>query len=234
MEPNRPYLEPYLIAAEKFGAGFEALLWQSPKAQRLRFRTIATMAAVKGRVVADVGCGNADLMLDMVRRGRGPSRYIGVDGVPAMLTRAREVLAGAGVADAELIEADFVREAGLAEALVRGRGAQVVVFCGSLNTLPEAEAQGGARSVLGGDGPVGRGTGRRWCSTFCPTGTTGTGRPRRRRRCGFDPVRMVHWALHRTPMVTFRHDYLGGHDATVCMRVSPARGTVGGFTPRRT
>lgn len=233
MSEERPYLEPYLLAAEKFGAGFDALLWQSPKAQRLRFRTIATMAAVKGRVVADVGCGNADLMLDLIRRGRGPSRYIGVDGVPAMLTHAREVLAGAGVADAELIEADFVRDAGLAEALVRGRGAQVVVFCGSLNTLPEAEAQ----VVLG----------RFWEALVRWGGDGGTllfnylsdrhdrdRTPATAPAVRFDPVRMVHWALHRTPMVTFRHDYLGGHDATVCMRVSPARGTVGGFTPRRT
>ena len=33
----------------------------------------------------------------------------------------------------------------------------------------------------------------------------------------FDTAGMVSWALERTPGVWFRHDYLGGHDATIAM-----------------
>ncbi|MEM9372970.1 MAG: hypothetical protein AAGA55_04940, partial [Planctomycetota bacterium] len=38
----------------------------------------------------------------------------------------------------------------------------------------------------------------------------------------FDPVPMLAWALERTPLVTMRHDYLAGHDATICMRTPRA------------
>ena len=33
----------------------------------------------------------------------------------------------------------------------------------------------------------------------------------------YDPARLVSWALDRTPLVVLRHDYWGGHDATVWM-----------------
>lgn len=217
---ERPYLDPYLRAAEKYGAGFEALLWRSHKAQRLRFRAIATMLNTTGRAIADVGCGNADLLFDMRRRGRAPARYIGIDAVPATLEHARERARAEGVEHTVFVEHDFVKDKSLAHDLVNDAKVDAVVFCGSLNTLPERDA----RLILD-----------RFWHALAPVPDAAlvfnflSDRHDRRRTPAnppavrFDPVNMVHWALDQTPLVTFRHEYLGGHDATICMRVPSAK-----------
>jgi SAM-dependent methyltransferase len=216
MEGDRPYLDPYLKAAEDFGPGFEALLWQSPKAQRLRFRAIAQMAPVEGRVLADIGCGNADLLTDLHRRGRAPAGYLGVDAVPATLAHARAQVRDAGIGHARFFGDDFVRDEGLAERLVAREGADTVVFCGSLNTLPQPEAVAILARFWGAlrakpDGAL--------VFNFLSDRHDRARTPAAPPAVRFDAVDMVHWALDQTPLVTFRHDYLGGHDATVCMRV---------------
>ncbi len=33
----------------------------------------------------------------------------------------------------------------------------------------------------------------------------------------FDTLAMLDWAMTRTPLVRFRQDYLGGHDAAITM-----------------
>lgn len=216
---DRAYLDPYLRAAEQFGPGFEALLWQSPKAQLKRFRMIARMAHTEGRVVADIGCGNADLLLYLAEHGKPPAKYIGIDAVPQMLDHAREQVRAKGIDAGVFLDHDFVRDEALPEQLVRDAGVDTVVFSGSLNTLSEADA----RRVLG----------RFWQALTQKPDTTLifnflSDRHDRERTPAtppavrYDPLRMVHWAIDRTPLVTFRHDYLGGHDATVCMRVPPA------------
>ncbi|MFK7883710.1 MAG: class I SAM-dependent methyltransferase [Phycisphaerales bacterium] len=213
---ERAYLDPYLRAAEQFGPGFEALLWQSPKAQIRRFKTIAHMAVVKDRVVADIGCGNADLLLDLYKRDLAPKKYIGIDAVPQMLEHAREQARGNEIAEAEFLDHDFVRDEQLPAQLVDDDDVDAVVFSGSLNTLSETDA----RRVLD----------RFWRALARKPGTSLvfnflSGRHNRERTPAtppavrYDPLQMLHWAIDRTPLVTFRHDYLGGHDATICMRV---------------
>ena len=221
MPDERPYLDPYLRAAEDFGPGFEALLWHSPKAQRTRFRVIAQMVNTAGRRLADIGCGNADLLLDLHRRGRTPGAYIGVDAVPQTLELARRNARDAGVRHAEFADRDFVRDTALPERLVGDDGVDTVVFCGSLNTLPADEA----RAILQ----------RFWTAlsarpdavllfNFLSDRHDRARTPANPPAVRFDAVEMVHWALDRTPLVTFRHEYLGGHDATVCMRTPPHTG----------
>ena len=216
MDEARPYLDPYLKAAAEMGPGFGALLWHSPKAQKTRFRVIARMARTKGRVVADIGCGNADLLLDLHRRGRTPGRYIGVDGVPEMLGEAGRQAAGAGIDAVEWVEGDFVGDAGLMRRLVDERGVEVLVFCGSLNTLAQDDALGVLDRAWSA---VSRRAGGTLVYNFLSIRHDRARTPAQPPAVRFDPVAMLAWSLDRTPLTTFRHDYLGGHDATVCMRV---------------
>ena len=56
------YLEPYLAASRKYGAGFGTLLWASPKTQATRFKALLQAVDINGLAVMDVGCGRADLL----------------------------------------------------------------------------------------------------------------------------------------------------------------------------
>jgi SAM-dependent methyltransferase len=217
MSESRPYLDPYLAAAQAHGPGFEALLWHSPRAQRTRFRVLSKMANLAGRTVADIGCGNADLLLDLDRRGRTPARYIGVDAVPATLAHAKAQTAH--IPGAEFIDHDFVQDTGLPSHLVAS-GVDTVLFCGSLNTLPQCQAQdildrfwnalaGRPKAVL--------------LFNFLSLRHDAARTPANPPAVRFEPIDMLTWALDRTPLTTFRHDYLNGHDATICMRTPPAR-----------
>lgn len=218
---DRPYLDPYLLAAEKYGAGFEALLWHSPRAQLARFRVIGSMLGPRERTIADIGCGNADLLLDLARRGRTPARYLGIDAVPTMLEHARAQARGAGIDRAVFLDHDFVREEGLPAQLVGDAGVDTVVFCGSLNTLPEHKAcvvlDRFWNALLARPGAV-------LLFNFLSDRHDRARTPATPPAVRFDAAAMVGWALERTPLVRFRHDYLGGHDATVRMRVPPRAG----------
>ena len=217
MNAPRPYLDPYLQAAEDHGPGFEALLWHSPKAQRTRFRVIAQMVNTTGRTLADIGCGNADLLLDLHRRGRTPASYIGVDAVPQTLEHARAGVEAAGIGNARFADHDFVRDEHLAHRLVADSGVDTVVFCGSLNTLPQAQAQAILDRFWA---PLGTRRDSVLLFNFLSDRHDRARTPASPPAVRFDAVDMLHWALDRTPLVTFRHEYLGGHDATVCMRSS--------------
>jgi len=217
MPDPRPYLDPYLAAAQAHGPGFEALLWHSPRAQRTRFRVLSKMANLAGRTVADIGCGNADLLLDLDRRGRTPARYIGVDAVPATLANAKAQTAH--ILGAEFIDHDFVQDTELPDRLAAS-GVDTVLFCGSLNTLPQCQAQDildrfwillarRPKSVL--------------LFNFLSLRHNAARTPANLPAVRFDPIEMLAWAIDRTPLTTFRHDYLNGHDATICMRTPPAR-----------
>lgn len=222
MTAERPYLDPYLHAAQAHGAGFEALLWRSPRAQRTRFRVLSRMARMNGRTIADIGCGNADLLLDLHQRGRTPAGYIGVDAVPRTLAMAERQTAAAGIRNAAFQDDDFVRDEALPARLIE-HGADTIVFCGSLNTLPQAEALAVlARfwAVLAERpaAPAGRHPSGVLIFNFLSLRHNRERTPANPPAVRFEPLDMLAWAVDRTPLVTFRHDYLRGHDATVCMR----------------
>jgi SAM-dependent methyltransferase len=75
----------------------------------------------------DVGCGRADLLGHLLERGIVPAHYTGLEFIPATIRAARRKK----YENCEIIAADFVREPGKLEV-----GADVVIFSGSLNTLP--------------------------------------------------------------------------------------------------
>ena len=122
------YLQPYLRAAERHGGSFDSLLWASPTTQGDRFDAIAAAADFAGRSVLDVGCGRADFLDYLLRRGVGPGAYFGIEAVPALAEAARRK----GHPSATIIEADFV-----AEPRRLFVGAQIVVISGALNTADD-------------------------------------------------------------------------------------------------
>lgn len=201
-----PYLEPYRKAVDAFGASFEATLWASRTWQLQRFRVFAELYDFAGKSIVDAGAGQGDFAAFLDRQGVRYRRYVALEGVPEMLESAKR----AKLARAEFRQVDFVADE-RAFAGVDG-GVDVVVFSGSLNTL----RQEGAIAVLGraweacGEALLFNFLSDRAAASACVSDTG----PARR----FDTVKMVEWALARTPAVVFRQDYIpSGHDATIGM-----------------
>jgi SAM-dependent methyltransferase len=121
------YLLPYVAAGRKHGAGFGALLWASPATQRKRFDALVRIADPSGLTLLDAGCGRADLWHHLIRNGRPPARYVGVEVMPQLADAARADV------PADIITADFI-----ADPAVLDVGADMIYFGGSLNTVPPA------------------------------------------------------------------------------------------------
>jgi hypothetical protein len=120
------YLEPYLSAARKYGAGFGTLLWASPKTQAVRFKALLRAVDVTGRTVLDVGCGRADLLDYMMHTNRFPRQYIGLEAVNELATAAEQK----HLPNCRIIRGDFVSRPALLQA-----DADVLLISGSLNTM---------------------------------------------------------------------------------------------------
>lgn len=126
MDVAPDYLQPYLAAGKRHGAGFAALLWASEQTQHARFNALARLCRFAGRSVLDVGCGRADLLTWLIRRQQRPHDYTGIEAVEALADAAE----ARALPDCTIVRADFVKEP---QRLFVG--ADVVVLCGSLNTL---------------------------------------------------------------------------------------------------
>ncbi|MGD0461160.1 MAG: class I SAM-dependent methyltransferase [Tepidisphaeraceae bacterium] len=124
--PPPAYLRPYLDAAERHGAKFESLLWANPSAQAARFAALARCCELLGRTVLDAGCGRADLLDYLVHHRAAPAHYIGVEAVQALATAAEEK----NHPNATILRGDFIDDPTLLN-----QDADVIIFCGSLNTL---------------------------------------------------------------------------------------------------
>lgn len=208
-----PYLSPYRAAVDRLGPCFETLLWNSPETQRLRFEAITSGIDLSGQVVLDAGCGRADLAVWMRDHAIHWRRYIGVDAIPEMLHHARSL----SLPHADFFDVDFITDP--KAFACAGEAPDVIIFSGSLNTIPRAQA---ARAL-----------GRAWracrsalvfnflsCGDSPQPDEAPAGRAQK-----FSPSAVFKWAIQHTPDVTMRHDYLEGRDATVVMRKSgPRRG----------
>jgi SAM-dependent methyltransferase len=128
-----PYLLPYLKAAERHGSDFPSLLWASPQTQAARFEAIRRLGGMHAKSVLDVGCGRADLLDFLIRRGVRPADYTGIEAVDTLAAAAEDTCVRWAGVRGRVIRADFVREP-----LRLFAGADVVVFSGSLNTLDDA------------------------------------------------------------------------------------------------
>jgi trans-aconitate methyltransferase len=125
-----PYLQPYLDAAKRYGAGFGTLLWASPKTQAARFGALLDAAGdVTGQAVLDVGCGRADFLEFLLHRRIVPMRYVGLEAVNELVVAAENKK----LPNARIVRGDFIADPDLMRV-----GADVIFFSGSLNTLDES------------------------------------------------------------------------------------------------
>lgn len=206
------YLEPYRTAVRELGASFGSLLWRSAEAQEARFDVMIDTADLRGRVIADMGAGLGDLAVRMHARGVEYGGYVAVEGVPELAAEAGRRLAE--IPECGVVDGDFVADAKLFARLAKKHGVEVFGFSGSLNTLPQHEAErvidrawDAVRTVKGGQVVF------NFLSDRGRREGENTGPAHR-----FDTQRLVGWALDRTPLAVLRHDYWGGHDATIYMR----------------
>ena len=124
------YLRPYVDAIERHGGGFEALLWTSPQTQALRFAAMCQIYDFSNKSVVDVGCGRADFLDYLIGRNIPLDHYVGLEAIDQMAAAAELK----HHRHCTIVRADFVTEP--SRMFV---GADVAVFCGSLNTLSTDE-----------------------------------------------------------------------------------------------
>lgn len=206
------YLAPYTRAVAVYGTGFEALLMSKRQWQDLRFAVFTGAIDLRGRGIADLGSGRADLLTWLAAQSVECRRYVGVEAVPELHCFAEARFSRDNPLPAEFVQGDFVADTDLFRRLVHEHDVDVFLFSGSLNTLEDpdalavldrawsalARAPGGVLAfnfLAGGD---------RW-----PRPDTRL--PRR------DTKRWFAWACERTPGVIFCQHYLGAHDATIVM-----------------
>lgn len=214
---DRPaYLRPYQDAVDAFGPRFEALLWNRPETQLVRFEALVSMLDLDGRTLADMGCGRADLAVYLRDQGVGYGAYVGVEGVNELSLASERRAKSEGLERCSFRGYDFVADEGAFDRLVSEDHAQAFVFSGSLNTLQQAEAQrvlerawDALASTPGGSLAFNFLSDRHGDASRADEDTG----PAKR----FDTLSMLEWAMERTPLVRFRQDYLGGHDAAVAM-----------------
>lgn len=143
---DQAYLEPYQRALRRHGTEFPSLLWASRQTQRLRFDAMALIHDFTGQRMLDAGCGQADLLDYLLARRMAPANYVGIEAMDEHIAEARRK----SHPDCLIVKGDFVREPRRFLA-----GADVIVFCGSLNTLSDEEfhstlrhASAAARTVV--------------------------------------------------------------------------------------
>ena len=125
--PPAPYLAPYTRARQRKLRGARALLWVGPRDQRIRFEAIVRNCPLQGRRVLDVGCGPADLLGFLRKKGITPAHYTGLEAQEWLVRSARR----RRYPDCTIVRADFVQDPQHLSV-----GADVVIFSGSLNLLP--------------------------------------------------------------------------------------------------
>jgi hypothetical protein len=123
-EPS--YLSPYLKASRKFGSGFGTLLWASPKTQAVRFKALLSAVEIDGRSIMDVGCGRADFLEFMLKSGRCPGSYVGVEAVEALAHAAERK----NLPRCKIVIGDFVQDPRLLDTR-----SDILFYSGSLNTM---------------------------------------------------------------------------------------------------
>jgi hypothetical protein len=205
------YLAHYRGLIDEKGAGFEATGWRNADFQRERFRVFCAMQAFTDRVVLDAGAGRADFAVHLLEEGIHYERFIAMDAMAEMTELVRQ----RSIPRLEGMTLDF---AGDARAFERFNDVDVIVFSGSLNTFEQPHA---LRVLENAWAATREALVFNFLSARCPVARRGddTGPAHR-----FDPLALLDWALDQTPLVQFRQDYLGGHDATIAMRREPDGG----------
>jgi SAM-dependent methyltransferase len=164
------------------------------------------MCFLFGKRVLDAGCGRGDFAAYLLNRGIEFERYIGIEAMPELADFAHR----RGLRNTEFHRGDFLLDPQL---LSRG-SPQVVCISGTLNTMTDPQIEAVLQAAW-------EGASEALIFNFLsdragPQAPKETGFVRR-----LDPLRLLGWALERTPTVSFRQDYFkSGHDATILMRKS--------------
>jgi len=216
MSSDSSYLDPYRDAVAEMGAGFEAQLWLSKDAQRTRFGVIADALGYNPGVIADLGCGQGDLLIYLNESNQLPKHFIGVEGVEEMTTLAQQRIDDLGISNAVFQTHDFVADTKLPAQLVKDAGVDCFIFSGSLNTLSMEQAQSVLSEFYKALESTGKGT---LIFNFLSTRHDKARTPASAPAVRFDPAEMLDWALGQTTRTQLRHEYLAGHDATIVMTV---------------
>ncbi len=216
MKNDSSYLDPYREAVAEKGVGFEAQLWLSKDAQKTRFGVIADALGDKPGVIADLGCGQGDLLIYLKEIKRLPKHFIGVEGVEEMTAHAQQRSDKLKIKHAVFQTHDFVADAKLPAQLVNDAKVECFIFSGSLNTLSMEQAQSVLAEFYKALEAAGRG---KLVFNFLSTRHDKARTPASAPAVRFDPTEMLDWALSKTTRTQLRHEYLAGHDATIVMRV---------------
>lgn len=199
------YLDPYRDSHRRHGAAFEVTLWASPQSQRLRFEVMTQLCFFAGKRVLDAGCSRGDFAAFLQERDIAYRHYVGIDGLSEVIRYAQS----RGLPRTRFVCGDFAAD----PSLLREDDPQIVAISGALNTMEQAQAL----AVLDAAWSAASETliFNFLSDRIAPRVERDDSGPARR----FDTLRILDWALGRTPYVAFRQDYFhGGHDATVMMR----------------
>ncbi|MDR1893412.1 MAG: class I SAM-dependent methyltransferase [Spirochaetales bacterium] len=94
MNFSRKKLEGYYNPRlSQYTESYQILDWESPEAQRLRFKALAGGVPLSGLSLLDVGCGCGDLFGFLKEEGI-ETDYTGVDILPGMVDKARALYPG--------------------------------------------------------------------------------------------------------------------------------------------
>lgn len=217
MSSDSSYLDPYRDAVADMGPGFEAQLWLSKDAQATRFSVITDALGNDSNIIADLGCGQGDLLVYLHEHNALPKHFIGVEGVDEMTHHAQQRIDQHGINNAIFQTHDFVADTKLPSQLVHDAKVDTFIFSGSLNTLRMEQAQTVLARFYNALNDAGQG---KLVFNFLSNRHDKDRTPAQPPAVRFDPPGMLDWALEHTPLVTLRHEYLAGHDATITMRVS--------------
>lgn len=197
------HLDAYRAAISEHGAGFSATLWGSPETQSLRFEVIHEMTGGLARQrVLDLGCGDGAFARWLVQHGEPPDLYLGLDAIEDQVHHAQSK----SPLWARFRIVDLSKDWQLKDRF------DWVVLSGTLNTMD--------------DDLVHRVLTHAW--NACDVGLAFnflSDQPHARwREKDLGPARRLElsawyaWALERSDLVTCRHEYLDGHDATLVIR----------------
>lgn len=207
MPDDRSYLAPYERAIERHGTAFESLLWASRRTQTARFDAIERLCRPDGARLLDAGCGQADLLEHLLAGGIFPAEYIGIEAMPEHAEAARRK----ALPRCAIIQADFVSEP---QRLLSG--SDIIIFCGSLNTMDAPTFQRILRIAF--DAASRAVVFNFLCSPKLAAANWLTWHSRED---------VLAFARTLTPDVSADDDYLDG-DCTICMRkTAPQRGRLG-------
>ena len=206
--PSDEFLRPYREAVDRHGPGFEATLWGSRDAQRLRFDVMIELAGFEECRLLDVGCGRGDFAAHLRERGVGFRSYVGLDALPEMVAAACE----REIPRCTFRVADVIRSPG---SLADGSGDDPLDFVsisGTLNTMDDEHARGLVEAAyrIAAQGVVFNFLSDRPHPRWAGRDLT----PARR----FNVVGWLDWSLTLSSRVAMTQDYLSGHDATIMIR----------------